>query len=74
MTSEDEALILSTLLELKGDMGTVKGSIVEIKDAHAQRLESLETMDKWQWGVHIAVVPVVAAIHQLAVKLGLNKG
>jgi hypothetical protein len=69
--SNDE-LILNTLLELKQDIGILTGSITEVKDAHAERLKSLEDSTTRQWYVHAITLPVIAALHQLASRFGIH--
>jgi hypothetical protein len=65
MSSDNEQLILETLLSIKEDMGKLVGA----KQAHEDRIKHLEDDQTRQWYVHACVVPIVFALHKLATAL-----
>lgn len=73
MTNETEQLILTHLIELKQDVGKIDGKLDATIDAHSKRLDDLENDSKWQWRVNLATLPIIAALHEIAGRLGWTK-
>lgn len=73
MENSTEQLILNHLIELKKDVGQIDGKLDASISAHEQRIADLESDNKWQWRVNLATLPIIAALHEIAGRLGWTK-
>lgn len=73
--SDDQ--VAQLLTSINSTVGEIKGTLEATAKAHEQRFDSIEkTMasnDLKQWIVSVCVIPVVAALHYAANKIGIIK-